>query len=100
MTDEYAASGEFLDILIRDAWTILREPVADALRGLDPAAGPLADLGSGSGRGVRLLAELAPEADILAIEPSPVLRAALLAHLADGCLNGRQTAPTLGRTRP
>lgn len=83
MTDEYHASGEFLDILSRDAWTVLREPVTTALRGADPAAGPLVDLGAGSGRGTLLLAALAPSAAVLAVEPSPVQRAVLLARLAD-----------------
>lgn len=83
MIDEYAGSGEFLDLLIGDAWTALRGPVVEALRGIDPAAGPLVDLGAGSGRGVRLLTELAPRAAVHAVEPSPVLRAALLTRLAD-----------------
>ena len=83
MTDEYSTSGEFLDILSRDAWAALREPVALALRGLDPAAGPLLDLGAGGGRGTLLLAELAPSAALVAVEPSLVQRAVLLARLAD-----------------
>ncbi|MFG1955186.1 methyltransferase domain-containing protein [Micromonospora sp. NPDC048830] len=83
MTDEYSTSGEFLDILSRDAWAALREPVTSALRGIDPAVGPLIDLGAGSGRGTLLLAELAPSAFVLAVEPSLVQRAVLLARLAD-----------------
>lgn len=83
MTDEYAESGEFLDVLSRDAWAALREPVAAALAGVDPAAGPLVDLGAGSGLGVRVLAALAPDAPVLAVEPSAVQRAALLARLVD-----------------
>ena len=83
MTDEYSTSGEFLDILSRDAWATLRDPVAGALHGIKPAVGPLIDLGAGSGRGTLLLAELAPSASVLAVEPSPVQRAVLLARLAD-----------------
>ncbi len=83
MTDEYGTSGEFLDVLSRDAWAALREPVTIALRGVDPAAGPLVDLGAGSGRGTLLLAGLVPSAAVLAVEPSLVQRAVLLARLAD-----------------
>lgn len=83
MVDEYADAGEFLDVLSRDAWTALRDPVAAALAGADPAAGPLVDLGAGSGRGTRLLAELHAEATVLAVEPSPVQRAVLMARLMD-----------------
>ncbi|MFC8848034.1 MULTISPECIES: class I SAM-dependent methyltransferase [unclassified Micromonospora] len=83
MTDEYSASGEFLDILSRDAWAALREPVTTALEGADPTAGPLVDLGAGSGRGTRMLAELTPAATVLAVEPSLVQRAVLFARLAD-----------------
>lgn len=83
MTDEYSTSGEFLDILSRDAWVALRQPVVTALRGMDPAAGPLVDLGAGSGRGTLLLAELAPDGTVLAVEPSLVQRAVLLARLVD-----------------
>ncbi len=83
MTDEYAAAGEFLDVLSRDMWAMLAEPVAAALTGCDPAAGPLVDLGAGSGRGTRLLAGLHADATVLAVEPSPVQRAALMARLMD-----------------
>lgn len=83
MPDEYTDSGEFLDVLSRDAWEFLREPVTAALLGADPAAGPWVDLGAGSGRGTYLLAGLAPEATVVAVEPSAVRRAVLLARVAD-----------------
>lgn len=83
MTDEYAESGEFLDVLSRDAWAAMREPVVAALAGVDPSAGPLVDLGAGSGLGTRVLAALAPAATVLAVEPSSVQRAVLMARLVD-----------------
>lgn len=92
MPDEYSDSGEFLDVLSRDAWEFLREPVTAALLGADPAAGPLVDLGAGSGRGAVLLAALAPEVTVRAVEPSPVQRAVLLARVVDDpLLSGRVT---------
>lgn len=92
MTDEYALSGEFLDVLSQDAWAGLVEPVTAALAGADPSAGPLVDLGAGSGRGTLLLAGLAAEATVLAVEPSAAQRAVLLARAVDDpSLRGRLT---------
>lgn len=83
MADEYADAGEFLDVLSGDAWAVLRSPVVAALAGADPSAGPLVDLGAGSGRGTRILAGLHTDATVLAVEPSPVQRAVLAARLMD-----------------
>ncbi|MDT5025544.1 MAG: hypothetical protein QOE61_1970 [Micromonosporaceae bacterium] len=83
VTDDCAASGEFLDVLSRDAWETLREPLAAAVCGMDPSAGPLGDLGAGSGRGTCLLAGLVPQGTVLAVEPSLVRRAVLVARVVD-----------------
>jgi SAM-dependent methyltransferase len=80
--DLYEDSGEFLDVLLGPLWAALADPVAAALDGADPAAGPLVDLGAGTGRGLTLLAAQGPDAEVLAVEPSPVLRAVLLARVA------------------
>jgi hypothetical protein len=47
--DEYHESGEFLDLFSHGAWQALREPVLAALAGAAPDAGPVVDLGAGSG---------------------------------------------------
>lgn len=92
MRDEYAGSGEFLDVLSEHAWAALAEPVTTALAGADSTAGPLVDLGAGSGRGTRVLAALAPEPTVWAVEPSVVQRAVLLARAVDDpVLRGRLT---------
>ncbi|MEH1015696.1 class I SAM-dependent methyltransferase [Micromonospora sp. CPCC 206060] len=80
--DPYQRSGEFLDLLSRDAWEALREPVAHALRGVVPANGPILDVGAGSGLGTLVAAGTVADAEILAVEPSAVLRAVLLARVA------------------
>ncbi|SHN45281.1 class I SAM-dependent methyltransferase [Cryptosporangium aurantiacum] len=79
--DEYAESGEFLDLFSREAWQALRGPVLGALNGAAADAGPLVDLGAGSGLGTELLAGVLPEAHIVAVEPSAIQRAALFARL-------------------
>ncbi|MDG4799969.1 class I SAM-dependent methyltransferase [Micromonospora sp. WMMD980] len=79
--DEYHESGEFLDLFSLGAWQTLREPVLAALAGAAPHAGPIVDLGAGSGLGTLLIAEVLPAARILAIEPSAAQRAALFGRL-------------------
>ena len=79
--DEYHTSGEFLDPFSHGAWRALREPVVAALAGAAPDAGPVVDLGAGSGLGTRVIAETLPYAHILAVEPSAIQRAALFARL-------------------
>ncbi|MFC7550497.1 hypothetical protein [Plantactinospora sp. GCM10030261] len=79
--DEYHESGEFLDLFSLDAWQSLREPVRAGLAGATPQAGPIVDLGAGSGLGTLLVAEAFPAAHILAVEPSAMQRAALFGRL-------------------
>jgi SAM-dependent methyltransferase len=81
--DPYEQSAEFIDLLIRDHWRLIGPVVAGALRSADPTQGPLVDIGAGSGIGTRLAADTLPDLEILAIEPSPALRAVLLSRLAD-----------------
>ncbi|MEO3777825.1 class I SAM-dependent methyltransferase [Micromonospora sp. B11E3] len=92
MEDGYEASGEFLDVLSGPAWQVLRDPVRAALRGVDPAHGPVLDVGAGTGLGTQILADACPTATVLAVEPSPVLRAVLLSRVAaDADLRERVT---------
>lgn len=92
--DEYHASGEFLDLFSRGAWEALREPVLAALAGAAPDAGPVVDLGAGSGLGTRLIADAVPGAHIVAVEPSAMQRAALFARIDD--LHDRVTVVAAG----
>jgi SAM-dependent methyltransferase len=92
MDDVYEESGEFLDVLSGPAWQMLREPVRAALRGTVAHAGPVLDVGAGTGLGTAVLAEACPGSPVLAIEPSPVLRAVLLSRVAsDAALRERVT---------
>lgn len=102
--DAYETSGEFIDVLSRPAWNALRATVEAALAGASPQDGPLVDVGAGTGLGLQVLAGLAPTAELLAIEPSPVLRAVLTARVAaDDDLRDRVTvvaADALGAELP
>jgi SAM-dependent methyltransferase len=80
--EEYAASGEYLHLLSLPAWPALRPRLAAALAGVDPDAGPVLELGAGTGLGTDVLLETVPN-DVLAAEPSASLRGVLLTRLAD-----------------
>lgn len=79
--DYYRESAEYIDIMSRDAWRELGPLLAEALATADPAAGPVADLGAGSGLGTMVIAEALPQAEIVAVEPSSGLRAVLLSKV-------------------
>ena len=90
--DPYALSAEFYDVLSEQQWRIRREPIATALRAAPVAAGPILDVGAGTGPCVRVIAEAVPTAAIVAVEPSPAMRAALLCRiLQDPSLRERVT---------
>jgi precorrin-6B methylase 2 len=80
--EEYSASAEYLHLLSVPTWTDLRPRLAAALAGTDRHAGPVLELGAGTGLGTDVLLD-ALECDVLAVEPSASLRGVLLARLAD-----------------
>ncbi|MDT7648655.1 MAG: hypothetical protein QOI36_61 [Pseudonocardiales bacterium] len=67
-------------------WTGLRGPLADVLAHADPDAATVLELGAGTGLGTDVILDTIRRAPVPA-EPSPQLRAVLLARLA-----GRVTA--------
>jgi len=82
MRDGYAVGAEYLELFSLPMWAGLRPRLVDALDGADPSAGPLLDLGAGTGIGTQVVLGALPAARVLAVEPSPALRAVLLAKLA------------------
>ena len=81
--EEYAASGEYLHLLSAPMWTTLRPRLAGALAGVDPEAGPVLELGAGTGLGTDVVLDTVAN-DVLAAEPSASLRGVLLARMVDG----------------
>ena len=53
------------------------------LSGVEPAAGPILDLGAGTGAGTVHLHAAFPDASIVAVEPSKAMRTALNVRLAN-----------------
>lgn len=90
--DLYDTNAEYYDAVSAPMWDALRAPLARALAPLAATTGPLVDLGAGTGGGTGVLATAAPGREVLAVEPSPALRIALMARLvADADLRSRVT---------
>lgn len=81
--DFYQQTAEYVAVLLRQAWAGLGPALACALSGLDTSGGPIVDVGAGTGLGTAVLAAALPGADIVAIEPNPALRTALLARCVE-----------------
>ncbi|UGQ12380.1 class I SAM-dependent methyltransferase [Yinghuangia sp. ASG 101] len=77
MTDLYTSTAEFYDLVaarqVAGSGPALRAVLADA----DPAAGPVVEVGAGTGRVTEVIAAAVPDADIIAVEPSAAMRAVL-----------------------
>lgn len=79
--DDYAESAEYLDIMSRPMWDLLSPELAELLRESPPPNEPILDIGAGSGLGTMVVARALPDTEIIAVEPSPALRAVLLAKV-------------------
>ncbi|MEV8017551.1 class I SAM-dependent methyltransferase [Streptomyces sp. NPDC086554] len=84
MADPYERSAEYLDLMIAGAWRSLVPALTEALKGLGAVAGPVVDLGAGTGRGAAVICAALPgDEAVLAVEPSAAMRAVLLARVHD-----------------
>jgi SAM-dependent methyltransferase len=81
MADPYALTAEFYDLVSEPLWDDLAAVLAKALGGSDPSAGPVVDLGAGTGLSTVALADAVPGAEVVALEPSPSMRAVLMSRL-------------------
>lgn len=77
-----AATAEFYDLLATAHWEPFGFQLLDLLADSDPAAGPIVDLGAGTGVGLAYLTAAVPGARIHAVEPSRAMRTALHTRLA------------------
>lgn len=90
--DTYEDVAEYYDLMAVERWRQLGPALLAALDGVDPAAGPILDLGAGTGLITAALADAMPGATLVAVEPSRAMRTALLARLVTrGDLPGRIT---------
>ncbi|MEV6318354.1 class I SAM-dependent methyltransferase [Streptomyces sp. NPDC051776] len=82
MIDYYAPSAEFYDMVAVRHTASSGPPLARVLTGLDTSHGPVLEIGAGTGRITEVIAATLPDAEILAAEPSPTMRAVLTARIA------------------
>jgi len=96
------ATAEFYDLLATDMWDDFGLQLLDLLDGVDPSAGPIVDVGAGTGVGLPAIRAAVPGVRVFAIEPSRAMRAALHARLHDTAELADITTvspTTLGATR-
>jgi hypothetical protein len=77
------ATAEFYDLLASDMWESFGVLLLDLLAEVDPANGPIVDVGCGSGIGLSYLRIAVPGAEVFAVEPSKAMRVALHTRLTD-----------------
>ena len=77
------ATAEFYDLLETAMWDNFGLQMLDVLASVDPADGPIIDVGSGTGIGLAYLRAAVPGARLIAIEPSKAMRVALHTRLSE-----------------
>ncbi|GAB7045056.1 class I SAM-dependent methyltransferase [Catenuloplanes indicus] len=80
-TDFYSTSGEFYEMVADRHVRTSAGPLTTALRGVDPALGPVVEIGAGTGQLTRLIAGRLPAAEIVAVEPATPMRAVLTSRV-------------------
>jgi SAM-dependent methyltransferase len=80
--DYYTPAAEFYDMVAVRHTASSGPPLARLLTGLDTGHGPVLEIGAGTGRVTEVIAAALPDAEILAAEPSPVMRAQAMSRVA------------------
>lgn len=92
MSSSYAVTAAYYDAVASQECSAIHSELAGALRNLETASDPVVDIGAGTGLSTRLIANALPEAEILAVEPDPSMRAGLMARVwSDPALRRRVT---------
>ncbi|WP_330985435.1 MULTISPECIES: class I SAM-dependent methyltransferase [Enterobacterales] len=81
MDDFYSPVAEFYD-LVTQAHSAGEQVLRERLTAMTLEDAPILDIGAGTGRTVAAIADALPDSDILAIEPSPAMRAVLTHRVA------------------
>ncbi|NUU25389.1 MAG: class I SAM-dependent methyltransferase, partial [Streptomycetaceae bacterium] len=57
MDDPYAVTADYYEVMSKPYWTLLRPVLAEGLRSVDTAAGPVLDIGAGTGISTQVVAD-------------------------------------------
>jgi phospholipid N-methyltransferase len=88
----YSASAEFYELVAARQAQSSGPALRAALAGVDAAAGPVLEIGAGTGRITEVIADALPDAEIVAAEPAAEMRAVLTSRAyADPALRRRVT---------
>ncbi|KAA8885549.1 class I SAM-dependent methyltransferase [Nocardia colli] len=100
MADNYGAAAEFYDIAGRPYWKPRAAALTKAMSAAVQTNSPIVDVGAGTGLVVAIIGAALATVPILAIEPSPAMRAALASRVQANGLAPRVTiaAGTLAET--
>jgi SAM-dependent methyltransferase len=90
--DYYSPVAEFYEMVAARQAASSGPALAAVLAGVDPSAGPVVEVGAGTGRVTEIIAAALPAARIVAVEPSAAMRAVLTSRVAtDDTLRRRVT---------
>lgn len=78
---DYGVTAQYYDPLTSSTRGDVDREISEALAGLNVNAGPVLDIGAGTGLSTVLIASVLPDAEIFAIEPDPAMRSALMARI-------------------
>ena len=77
----YDVNVEFYDMVATPMWETMGPALTAALAHVDPSAGPVLEIGAGTGLATVVIADALPTVRIVALEPSRAMRAVLHSRL-------------------
>lgn len=77
----YAVTAQFYDAVVGEQQSVINAQITKALAGMDTAGGPVVDIGAGTGLTTLAIANALYDAQILAVEPDPAMRSAIMTRV-------------------
>ena len=77
----YAVTAQFYDAMASEQHGPVDAQISEALKGLETSGYPVVDIGAGTGLTTQVIARTLPEVEILAVEPDPAMRPAIMTRV-------------------
>ena len=77
----YAVTAQFYDAMASEQHGPVDAQISEALKGLETPGYPVVDIGAGTGLTTQVIAKALPETEILAVEPDPAMRPAIMTRV-------------------